>query len=181
MARVDAVIDVLGLTKSKETIIGGYFRRGISGGRCIVCLYVASVLCLRAALLTICFLSVYCLCSRLVCCAVDQLYQHAVAVAVACSEPSFNWPLRCVWGLAGLAPPPLVALHTASASILLCAVLRYGCMSQRQLIRYGCMSQKQTTPRTPWGMPTPPWAVGRGCPLGTEVHAGPHCKVYEHT
>ncbi|KAJ9515493.1 hypothetical protein QJQ45_016484 [Haematococcus lacustris] len=31
-ARVDAVIEVLGLSKSRDTIIGGYFRRGVSGG-----------------------------------------------------------------------------------------------------------------------------------------------------
>lgn len=30
--RVEAVIEVLGLTKSRNTIIGGFFRRGISGG-----------------------------------------------------------------------------------------------------------------------------------------------------
>lgn len=30
--RVDAVIDVLGLRKSRGTIIGGFLRRGISGG-----------------------------------------------------------------------------------------------------------------------------------------------------
>ncbi|KAF6261731.1 hypothetical protein COO60DRAFT_1699664 [Scenedesmus sp. NREL 46B-D3] len=32
MGRVDQVIDALGLRKSKDTIIGGFFRRGISGG-----------------------------------------------------------------------------------------------------------------------------------------------------
>ncbi|KAJ9515633.1 hypothetical protein QJQ45_021738 [Haematococcus lacustris] len=31
-ARVDAVIEVLGLSKSRDTIIGGYFKRGVSGG-----------------------------------------------------------------------------------------------------------------------------------------------------
>lgn len=31
VARVDAVMGVLGLTRSKDTIIGGYFRRGVSG------------------------------------------------------------------------------------------------------------------------------------------------------
>eukprot|EP00884_Botryococcus_braunii_P008026 jgi/Botrbrau1/17224/Bobra.0621s0002.1 len=32
IARVEAVIDTLGLRKCKDTIIGGFFRRGISGG-----------------------------------------------------------------------------------------------------------------------------------------------------
>ena len=32
LKRVDGVIDSLGLTKCKDTIIGGFFRRGISGG-----------------------------------------------------------------------------------------------------------------------------------------------------
>lgn len=32
LARVDQVVGALGLAKSKDTIIGGFFRRGISGG-----------------------------------------------------------------------------------------------------------------------------------------------------
>jgi hypothetical protein len=31
---VDAVIAVLGLSKSRDTIIGGYLRRGVSGAWC---------------------------------------------------------------------------------------------------------------------------------------------------
>jgi len=31
-ARVEAVISALGINKCKDTIIGGFFRRGISGG-----------------------------------------------------------------------------------------------------------------------------------------------------
>lgn len=30
--RIDAVLNALGLTKCKDTIVGGFFRRGISGG-----------------------------------------------------------------------------------------------------------------------------------------------------
>lgn len=32
LARVDAIIAALGLVKCKDTIVGGFFRRGISGG-----------------------------------------------------------------------------------------------------------------------------------------------------
>lgn len=33
VARVDGLIDELGLRKSAHTLIGGFFRRGISGAR----------------------------------------------------------------------------------------------------------------------------------------------------
>ncbi len=32
MARVDGVLHALGLTKVRNTLIGGYFQRGVSGG-----------------------------------------------------------------------------------------------------------------------------------------------------
>lgn len=31
-ARVEAVLEVLGLSRTRNVIIGGYFRRGVSGG-----------------------------------------------------------------------------------------------------------------------------------------------------
>lgn len=43
LARVDNVIDVLGLQRSRDTIIGGFLRRGLSGVGCFHRIYIHCV------------------------------------------------------------------------------------------------------------------------------------------